>query len=233
MSAGIIRLLMVAAISTQSAATNPSLLLNRYVAAIGGESALRAVRTRLSEGRFDNGRGLKTRFVLYEEAPNKRTTVVGTDPIDADHGSGRGFDGIAAWDKNFVGTGLRTLQGRELVDFTRDADMLRPLHFLEGCTSSTVEPDSDGDAVVCRTAEGDQFRLVFRRDSGLLARQETVRAAGQTIISVAFDDYREIDGLRLPFSTRVMLPGAAITYTTDKVRVNQPIDPRVFTRPAH
>ena len=35
-------------------------LVHRYVEAIGGEAALRAVRTRVTTGEFNNGRGLVT-----------------------------------------------------------------------------------------------------------------------------------------------------------------------------
>lgn len=128
--------LLAAAIGTQAPAPTATALLNRNVAALGGEAALRAIRTRTTEGQFDNGRGLNTRFRAYEESPNKRVTLIGTDPIDAEGGSGRGFDGAIGWDKNFIGTGLRTLDGRELASFVREADMLRPLNLLDQCTTN-------------------------------------------------------------------------------------------------
>ena len=112
--------------ATQGAPLSAATLVNRYVQAIGGESAILAVTTRISEGEYDNGRGLNTRFRIVEEAPNQGVTLIGPDAIDAPTGSGRGFDGAVGWDKNFIGTGLRTLEGRELAAAARDADVHRP-----------------------------------------------------------------------------------------------------------
>src|SRR5262245_18916740 len=121
----LIAILVFSAVTTQS--TSTTAILARYVQVLGGEAAIRAVTSRVKEGEYDNGRGLNTRFLIIEEAPNRRVTIIGTDSIDGVMGSGRGYDGTAGWDKNFVGTGLRTLAGRELADVARDADMLRPL----------------------------------------------------------------------------------------------------------
>src|SRR5262245_44939649 len=117
----------------------PGDLLQRYVDAIGGVAALRAVHTRLTTGEFNNGHGLVTPFRIVERAPNQRVTVIGTHGIESREGSGRGFDGAAGWDKNFIGTGLRTIEGQELADLQRDADMLRPLHLLDMCVSTSTE----------------------------------------------------------------------------------------------
>src|SRR6185295_13164497 len=95
-------------------------ILQRYVEAIGGEGALRAVRSRVTTGEFNNGRGLVMPFRIVEQTPNRRVTVIGTHPIDSNEGSGRGFDGVAGWDKNFIGTGLRGIEGQELADLQRE-----------------------------------------------------------------------------------------------------------------
>jgi hypothetical protein len=127
-----------------AAAGQPEIdLLHRYVQALGGEEALRAVRTRVTSGEFNNGRGLVTPFRIVEQTPNRRVTLIGTHPIDSNEGSGRGFDGVAGWDKNFIGTGLRGIEGQELADLQREADLLRPLHLHDACQTVTVETTAD------------------------------------------------------------------------------------------
>src|SRR5262245_34805821 len=116
----------LAVLATQPKPT-PASVLARYVQALGGEAALRAITTRVTDGAFDNGRGLKTRYRIVEQTPSMRVTIIGADPIDSPGGSGRGYDGAHGWDKSFIGTSLRALDGRELADAARDADMLRPL----------------------------------------------------------------------------------------------------------
>ncbi len=98
-------------------------------------------------------------------------TLIGEDAIDTESGSGRGFNETAGWDKNFVGTGLRTLDGAELAALARPA------------------------------------------------------------VSVFHEDFRAVGGVQLPFRTRVVVPGATITYTAESIRHNQPIDQQLFERP--
>jgi hypothetical protein len=207
-------------------------LLHGYVQALGGEEALRAVRSRVTTGEFNNGRGLVTPFRIVEQTPNRRVTLIGTHPIDSNEGSGRGFDGVAGWDKNFIGTGLRRIEGQELADLQREADLLRPLHLLDLCQTVTVETTAERSVAVCSLPSGARSRLHFDRASGLLVEQESPDVIRPGAIRMLFEDYRMVDGIRLPFRTRVILPGATITYTVAGIRHNEPVQESVFQRPA-
>ena len=218
-----------ALVVAQSAPIDAAAILNRYVQAIGGESALLAVKSRISEGEFDNGRGLNTRFRLLEEAPNRRLTLIGPDAVDAPTGSGRGFDGGAGWDKNFIGTGLRSLEGRELADAAREADMSRPLHLFDDCATTSVVTSAGANIVVCATKSGGRVKYQFDPRSGLLVGQETEAARPVRII---YDDYRRIDGVQVPFKTWIEVAGAVIKYNAQTIRQNQAVDRRDFARPA-
>ena len=206
-------------------------LIHRYVEAIGGEEALRAVRTRVTTGEFNNGRGLVTPFRIVEQTPNQRVTLIGTHPLDSNEGSGRGFDGVAGWDKNFIGTGLRTIEGQELADLQREADLLRPLHLLDACQTVTVDTTAERSVAVCSLPSGARSRLHFDRASGLLVEQASPDMIRPGTIRVLFEDYRMVGGIRLPFRTRVILPGATISYTVASVRHNEPVQDAVFRRP--
>ena len=165
-------LLILALAVTQTAPPTASAILIRYVEAMGGEAAMLAVKTRLTEGEYDNGRGLNTTYRIVEETPNRRVTLIATDAIDGPMGSGRGFDGAAGWDKNFIGTGLRTLEGRELADAARDADMHRPLHLFDQCATTSVETSAGANIVVCATKSGSRVKYHFPADrAGVAALQ--------------------------------------------------------------
>ena len=159
------KLILVTIVLSQSGAAQPTApsVVARYVQSLGGEPAMRAVTTRITEGEFDNGRGLNTRYRIIEEAPNRRVTLIGTDPIESPMGSGRSYDGVAGWDKNFIGTGLRTLEGRELADAARDADMLRPLTLLADCTTTAVQSNQDADIVACANKSGNRVSFHFSK----------------------------------------------------------------------
>ena len=222
-------LLILALAVTQTAPPSASAVLARYVQAMGGEAAMLAVKTRITEGEYDNGRGLNTTYRIVDEAPNRRVTLIGPDAIDGPMGSGRGVDGTVGWDKNFIGTGLRALDGRELADAARDADMHRPLHLFEDCATTSVETNAGTNVVVCATKAGGRVRYGFDQRSGLLASQQI---EGARSLLVTYDDYRMVDGLQVPFKTWIELPGATIKYNAKTIRQNQAVDRRVFARPA-
>jgi hypothetical protein len=134
---------------------------------MSARSALRAVATRTTEGRFDNGRGLRVPFRILEKAPKKRVTI---------------------------------LDDEDLQDLARDADLLRPLH------------------------------LEFDRVMQLLVREDLQVDAGRNS-SRFFEDYREVDGVKVPFRLRFTASGADVAYTVERVRVNRTIDDRLFQHP--
>jgi hypothetical protein len=207
----------------------PAALVDRYIKAAGGEAALRAVNSRTTEGEFDNGRGLRTRFRIIEAAPNMRVTLIGPDPIDSPTGSGRGYDGAMAWDKSFIGTGLRVLEGRELADAARDADLFRPLHLLDDCQKSTIEATGRADVVLCLGASGSVVKHAFDRRTGLLAAQDI--SGGPRTVHITYEDYRAVGALRLPFKTHIDVAGAVIKYDAATIRLDEPVDRAIFQQP--
>jgi hypothetical protein len=216
----------------QAGSPSVNAVLKRYVDGIGGEDALKNIRTRITDGEFDNGRGLKTRFINYEQAPDKRTVLIGTSAIESDEGSGRGFDGAVGWDKNFIGTGLRRLEGPELLAARHEADISRPLHVFDPCKETTLEPAGQADVVACTSSDGTRMRFHFDKESGLLTKQETLGSRGTTVVS--FEDYQRVDGVRLPMRTRITLPaGGLVSYVSKTVRHNAAIDESVFRLPRH
>jgi len=227
----VMRAAVLLSLLVQTGAPAPAAIVQRYVEALGGEAALRAVRTRVSTGRFDNGRGLVTTFTIFERAPAARATILGTAPIGSPSGSGRGYDGTSGWDKSFVGTGLRAVTGPELDDLAREADVLAPLHLLVGCTSPRAEQAADADVIRCQPDKGPAFSYSFSRKTGLLERYE-VPAGRRGPFTIRYEDYRTVDGVRLPFTWVIGVGGGRITYTASSIRHNDSIDDGVFARPA-
>jgi hypothetical protein len=213
----------------QTTGSTPVSVLQRYIQAIGGDAAIRAVKTQITEGQFDNGRGLKTLFKIIEEAPNRRVTLIGPDGIGSPTGSGRGYDGVKAWDKSFIGTGLRVLGGRELGDAARDADMLRPLHLLDDCSQTNLATSTSGDVLSCDSTSGGAITNTFDRRTGLLISQDI--EAGSTKLHLTYDDYRAVGALRLPFKRHIEVGGVTIKYDAASIRLDQPVDRSVFEQP--
>jgi hypothetical protein len=86
------------------------------------------------------------------------------------------------------------------------------------------------------TADNRRERLYFDAENGLLLRRVTFT---QTIIGVIpeqidFEDYRDVEGVKLPFAIRVSSvdPGNPIsTRKFDEIKLNAPIDDSKFNMP--
>ena len=51
------------------------------------------------------------------------------------------------------------------------------------------------------------------------------------IVESYFEDYREVDGIRLPFTVRVVSPTGTYSLRFSKVQHNIPIDDAKFSKP--
>lgn len=225
-------LLVLLAFVTQSAPGSTEALLARYVQSLGGEAALRAVRTRVTTGRFDNGRGVSTTFRTVEKAPAMKVTIIGPAAVEADEGSARAYDGANGWDKNVTGTGLRDLTGPDLASLAREADMLAPLHLLEGCATPAARTAGANDVITCLLADGRPMTYAFSRATGLLNGYETELPSRKGTFNIAYEDYRAVDGLMIPHKLTIRVAGQTITYAADSIRQNVTVDDAVFRKPA-
>lgn len=206
-------------------------VIERYVQAIGGAPAVAAATSVVNRGTFDNGRGLNEPYVIYARRPNQRALIIGRRNIDEPAGSGRGYDGRIGWDKNFIGTGLRTSTGGELADLARNAGLFRAARLETTCDATKLEPaTADVEIVRCDVADRIE-RWWFDRASHLLVRLESTTAGDRTTRTY-FEDYRPADGILTPFRERIVTPGPTIVYTATTIRYNETIDDRVFRQPS-
>jgi hypothetical protein len=217
------------------AAPTADRVIAAYVEAIGGQAAIDAVQTRTTRGLFDNGRALVQPFVVYAKPPDRIVTIVGRSKPEEPRASARGFDGVAGWDKNLIGTGLRTVTGAELADMRRTADLFRVVHLPQLCTALSVDDRGSSRArmhVVHCTLPERAEDWFFDANTGLVVRSVSVATASGFRVATSFEDYRLADGLKVPFRTRIESAEAApVTFAASSVVHNEPIDDAVFKRP--
>jgi predicted aspartyl protease len=119
-------------------------------------------------------------------------------------GGADGYDGVHAWGQD-PGGEVAALDTPEAVRRARSQAWLdaHAYWFPQRIAATIDKVESRQDqgatyAVVTATPkDGDPVVLWFARDSGLLARVD--QRQGQDMATTTFDDYREVDGLRLPF----------------------------------
>jgi hypothetical protein len=76
-------------------------------------------------------------------------------------------------------------------------------------------------------------RLYFDRQTGLLYKRagDTHTPLGDYPYETVYEDYRDIDGVKIPFQTTTRNPNDLTRYIFSEIRFNQPVDPSRFQRP--
>jgi len=210
-------------------------VVKRYVKAIGGQDAWQKLTSRQVKGTLDiPAMNLSGTLESHEKAPNKMLHV----SVLAGASYLRGFDGASGWADD-PQNGLRDLAGAELEDMKREADFYRPLNLQKTYSKMTVtgtKKVSDRDAYVVEAAlpQGDSDKLFFDVQSGLLVRtiQQEHTALGALTIQADLSDYRDVDGVKMPFSIRQSNPQFEFSLKFTEVHHNVRFDDTQFSKPA-
>ncbi len=220
----------------KTTATTVDEVLSRYIEAVGGEDAVRAVTSRVVKASFeipDTGVGGTTE--IYAKAPNKYLTIIG-GPGGLSTRSA--FNGSEAWSKEPTGE-LREIDGAELEGIKRDAYFYRELDFRELYADLSVrgkEKLKGRDVIVLEATlpEGGSDLFYFDAETGLLVRGDITRDSQQGALTseTYFEDYREVDGIRMPFTIRQSSSIVSIVIRVREVRHNVQIKDSIFDLPS-
>ena len=210
-------------------------ILAKYLQAIGGKQANEKVKSRMAKGTVELApMGVKGTFENYAAAPNKSASKVSLDGI-GDFLDG--YDGTTAWTINPI-QGSRDKQGDELAqakltnNFNREANLAK---FYSKMELKGIEKVGADDAYVVVATSGNlpEETFYFDTKTGLLVRQDTIVLApeGKTPGKTFFEDYREVDGVKIPFKTRSVLPQFEIVTTFTEVKNNVAVEDAKFAKP--
>ena len=211
------------------AAPTADQILEKYVAVIGGRAVVEKLTSRVMRGSLVTSAG-NAPIEVYEKAPNRFLVIIDS-PVSGK--SQNAYDGAVAWSQN-TQRGLREMSGPEVENFKREYDLHREIRLKEFYPRMTVKGrvkigDSEANVIEALTAEGLSEAMYFDLITGLLVRRD-VTIQGSTL-EAYFEDYREVDGIKIPFTVRRSRPGFSFTYKFDEVRHNVAIEDARFNKP--
>jgi photosynthetic reaction center cytochrome c subunit len=208
-------------------------LLDRYVDALGGAAAIEKISSRVQKG-FANISGKRVSVEVFTAIPEKWALVrhqAEGDRIDA-------FNGSLGW-VAIPGRPARDMHPDGIEAARMDADLQFPLHIQESFPELRVEyPENVGDRlafVLFGIRKGQLVvKFYFDQQSGLLVRLVLYGDSplGLNPSKVDYADYREVDGVQVPFRITLSEPGESSTIQFDEIRQNIKVDDAIFLRPA-
>jgi hypothetical protein len=208
-------------------------LFDKYLKAAGGASAIDKVTSRVMKGTITFG-DRNVPIDIYSKDPDMRISFTHTPDGD----SITAFDGHEGW----LGAPKRPvheMHGPEIDAAAMDADLHFAAH-LKGMFSEAevrgTEKIGDHDAylVVGRREGKTPLRLYFDVQSGLLVRLVRFGETplGRLPTQIDYADYREVSGVRIPFSWTLARPGGRFTIQISEAKQNIPVDDSKFAKPA-
>lgn len=209
-------------------------ILEKYVKALGGEEALSRLSTRVGKGRYETSMGVSGTFQSYAKAPNKILTVTDMPQLGEVR---EGFDGAVAWRQDGQNQ-AREKTGSELAGVKLESEFSRPARLAQLYPTlklAGIEKVNGRDAYALDAvpAAGSPEKLYFDTQTGLLLKRVTQRESplGQLVIETIYEDYREVDGVKLPFLVRRLTSAVSSTLNYEEIKHNLPVEDKIFQKP--
>jgi outer membrane lipoprotein-sorting protein len=207
-------------------------ILAKFFDALGGADKLGKITTRVEKGNTIVGAN-KTPIDLYMKAPNKRVSV--------SHGQNgdnfTAFDGAAGWQAGRGGA--REMNSIDSRSSMIDATLAFPTNIKTVLPQTRVRTEKIGEkeyyVVMGRGPTAPALvRMYFDEQTGLLARVIRYNEAGLGLMPVQVDysDYRDADGIKIPFHWTLSRPSGRFSIQIDSVQQNVPVDDSKFVKPA-
>lgn len=222
------------AVSSSDSMPTVDQIFEDYVRAVGGKGAMEKVTSRVVRGFLETPGGMHAPIEMYQKAPNKLLSIIrlpGGTSLNC-------FNGAVGWSQN-PQVGVREVSGEELARLKREAEFYRELKLKEIYTRiNLVGKDKVGDREVYVlegiAADGNSERLYFDARTALLLRHAVVYDSplGSIPLETDFEDYKEVEGIRLPFTIRRSRPDFSFATKFDDIKHDVAIDDSKFHKPA-
>jgi len=192
-------------------------IVDKYLKALGGEAALSKLVTQVRKGTIQDGEESEA-VETAAKAPDRWLLVVSEPEIGPQR---NGFDGKVAWNEHAdMVEDLSPYYRALLASFL---DLEAPLKLRQLVPRMTVKAHEKKDGVEVVVIEvappgGRPQTMQFDAQTGLLTRVD----------NTTFEDYREVDGVKIPFSVRL---GGEATIRFTEVKHGVPVDDARFAKP--
>lgn len=214
-------------------------VLAKYLQALGGTARLSALTSFTARGTYIGyGDAEKRPVEIFAKAPAQRATIIHSLSGDVT----TVYDGRLGWTaapETDSPIPLRALAAGELEGARLDAELSFPARVsqaLTGWRGSVPATLEDRDVLVIQATSALRFpvKLYFDAETGLLVR--LIRYAdtpvGRNATQIDFSDYRDVNGVKMPFRWVVAWQSGNATFELSDVQPNAQIGANAFARPA-
>jgi hypothetical protein len=219
-------------------------IIEKSLAAVGGRDALSKLTSRRTTGALTvsiQGGEFKGTIEVINQSPNSVRTLVQVDLSEAGMGTAvmdQRFDGTSGYALDTV-QGDHPITGNQL-DNMRNQVFPSPLMDYKKRDTSILlggrekVGDRDAYALSITPKTGSVTRLFVDAETYLPLKAITnidIPQIGMVEQTTEFFDYRDVDGVKLPFRLAIASSAQSFTIMVTKVEHNAKIDPALFVKP--
>ena len=219
-------------------------IVEKYLTAVGGRAALAKLTSRTITGTItvSTPQGdLSGPVEIYSAVPNKSRTVVKLDLTAFGAGQmtvDQRFDGTSGYVIDTL-QGNREITGGQLENMKNNAFPSPLFNYKDrGATVELAGKEKVGEreayVLILKGTSGPTARLFIDSQTYLPARSIVkleLPQVGETEQTTEFSDYRDVDGIKIPFAVRANSSVQSSRIVITKVEHNAKIDDALFSKP--
>jgi zinc protease len=236
---------LIVAFVHQASAQTADEVVERALAAAGGRAAHAKLRSRRATGTIALGTpagDMSGTVEMLNEAPNKARALIQVDLSSLGAGKlvvDQRFDGLSGYvldnlngNREITGNQLETMRGGSFPNPLLNYKQLGATVTLAG---REKVGDRDAHVLIYEPTSGSPTRFFIDAETHVVlkvvVKLDVPQFGGEIEQTTTFSDYRDVDGVKLPFrlQTTSSVQNFTITFTT--VEHNVPIDPALFVKP--
>jgi hypothetical protein len=211
----------------------------KVIQALGGEANWRKLTSRVSTFDIDlENQGVKAFGTSYAKAPNKSATETTMTALGKTIATGFDFFDGTAGEEAYSFAPAEKYTGKRLEDVRSGADFYGILDWKTkyktvDVTSIAKCGDEQCYAVAFTPEKGSKFTEYYSTKTFLPMKRDAVQVSSTSTVEVpytlTYSDYRDVDGVKLPFKTTSfsVANGNIVTYIKT-IKHNVPVDDSLF-----
>jgi len=219
-------------------------IIDKYLAATGGRAALAKLTSRVVTGTVSVSTPageLSGTIEVYNKGPLKQRTLVKIDASQLGIGQivqDQRFNGTTGYAIDSI-NGNREMAGDQLETMKANSFPSPLLNYKENGTTIELKGrekvgEKDAFVLLMSPKTGPAGRLFIDADTYLITKTvATIDAppVGTIEQTLSLSDYRDVDGVKVPFKIRSSNQFQDVSITVTKVEQNTSIDDQMFSKP--
>lgn len=210
-------------------------IVEKFIAATGGKEKYAGIKTQVTKATMTiKEAGLNGELTIYQAGLGKLYAEITLPGLGL---TKRGVTGEVAWDMSDF-QGPRLVEGTEAAAMIEESDLQAAADLTKYYTSIELTGSKTFDGEEChevtfKKKQGEPEKRYYSKKTNLMVASASTQDSqiGKVEIETRVSDYREVEGLKMPFKITQKMQGITQELVIKSVEINTSIDDAKFAIP--